>query len=124
MKLISCESSKCFKTLDMSPFTCHHQEEEHLIFETRLRIKDIFLQNTVCSKWVGQAIIKQLSLYDLLIHGNHIHSTALLTEKNQQRLTKLLQTSLDNKLSSFTNSAYVNSLIGSILHKHKEIWLN
>eukprot|EP01084_Bolivina_argentea_P257107 433081_1 len=40
----SSESEKYIKTLDMDPFTCYHNEEEHLIFETRLHIKDIFLQ--------------------------------------------------------------------------------
>eukprot|EP01084_Bolivina_argentea_P206562 352638_1 len=109
----------------MALFTCYDHEEEHLIFETRLRIKDIFIQNPVKSTWIGQSIIKRLSLYDLLIHGNHIHSSELLTDKNQRKLAELLQSSLDNnKLSSYTKSSYVNALIDSILHKHNEIWIN
>eukprot|EP01084_Bolivina_argentea_P028586 53107_1 len=39
----SCESSQYIRTLNMSLYTCFEGEEEHLIFETRLHIKDIFI---------------------------------------------------------------------------------
>eukprot|EP01084_Bolivina_argentea_P068170 124069_1 len=40
MALESSRSTKYIKTLDMDLFTCFHDEEEHLIFETRLHIKN------------------------------------------------------------------------------------
>eukprot|EP01084_Bolivina_argentea_P314536 544807_1 len=42
MKFESCESNEYIKTFDMAPFTCYDHEEEHLIFETRLHINDMF----------------------------------------------------------------------------------
>eukprot|EP01084_Bolivina_argentea_P061960 113268_1 len=51
VKMVSCESMEYIKTIDMSLFTCFDHEEEHLIFETRLRIKDIFL--TSSNQWMG-----------------------------------------------------------------------
>eukprot|EP01084_Bolivina_argentea_P072149 131035_1 len=43
IKFESSDSSKMIRTLDMSLFTCFDHEEEHLIFETRLHIKDIWI---------------------------------------------------------------------------------
>eukprot|EP01084_Bolivina_argentea_P160601 279655_1 len=48
----SSDSSQYIKTLDMELFSCYEQEEEHLIFETRLHIKDIFIPSE--RVWFGQ----------------------------------------------------------------------
>ena len=51
VKLQSADSDPFIRTMDMAPFTCFHQEDEHLIFETRCQIKDIFIQ---CDRtWIG-----------------------------------------------------------------------
>eukprot|EP01084_Bolivina_argentea_P260493 439937_1 len=67
IKFESSESTKYIRTLDMGSFTCYHNEEEHLIFETRLHIKDIFIPRS--KLWIGSKLMKRLSLFDLLIHG-------------------------------------------------------
>eukprot|EP01084_Bolivina_argentea_P179939 310897_1 len=51
MMLQSSESTKHIKTLDMDVFSCFDHEEEHLIFETRLHIKNIFIHSS--RAWVG-----------------------------------------------------------------------
>eukprot|EP01084_Bolivina_argentea_P207998 354768_1 len=43
IKFESSESSQYIRTLDMGLFSCFDRESEHLIFETRLHIKDIFI---------------------------------------------------------------------------------
>eukprot|EP01084_Bolivina_argentea_P199105 340764_1 len=58
IKFKSCGSEKYIKTFDMDLFTCFDNEEEHLIFETRLHIKKIFLQR-VC-KWVPSSLLNRL----------------------------------------------------------------
>eukprot|EP01084_Bolivina_argentea_P301781 520729_1 len=108
--------------MDMDLFTCFPHEEEHLIFETRLHIQNIFMpQNTL---WVGDKLMKKLSLFDLLIHGNNIHDEKLLTKKNQKSLTKLLQRILKGEICNYTDSPYVNQLIESLTTQNDKIWLN
>eukprot|EP01083_Nonionella_stella_P192436 711333_1 len=80
----NCESCQFIRALDMSLFSCFDTEEEHLIFEARLRIKDIFIPKD--RKWVGKCWMKALTLYDLLIHGNRIYEKHLLKSKNQSLL--------------------------------------
>eukprot|EP01084_Bolivina_argentea_P048117 88672_1 len=43
LKFMSSDSSEYIKTLDMGLFSCFDHECEHLIFETRLHIKDIYV---------------------------------------------------------------------------------
>eukprot|EP01084_Bolivina_argentea_P301784 520732_1 len=108
--------------MDMDLFTCFPHEEEHLIFETRLHIQDIFIpQNTL---WIGDKIMKRLSLFDLLIHGNNIHDETLLKNKNQKALTKLLQRVLNGEICNYTKYPYVNQLIESLTTQNDKIWLN
>eukprot|EP01084_Bolivina_argentea_P083737 151602_1 len=76
IKFESSESSKYIRTLNMSLFSCFDRESEHLIFETRLHIKDIFVPTE--RQWMGNAYMKPLSLYDLLDHGNNVHRKYLL----------------------------------------------
>eukprot|EP01084_Bolivina_argentea_P243762 408561_1 len=61
MKFESCDSTKYIKTMNMELFTCFPLEEEHLIFETRLHIQDIFMPQT--TQWIGDKLMKRLSLY-------------------------------------------------------------
>lgn len=82
----SADSNEYIKTFDMCMFTCYPNEREHLIFESRLHIKDIWVPRLGC--WVGKKIISALSLLDLLIHGNAIHENKLMTKKNQKKLYK------------------------------------
>eukprot|EP01084_Bolivina_argentea_P265685 450446_1 len=114
----SCESDKYIRTLDMSLFSCYVEEEEHLIFETRLRIASIFVPR---EGWFPSSTLKCLLLYDLLVHGSVVHDNKLTEEKKQKKLTKMLQKIIDGKSSS---SAYVNSLIHALTTKKKKIWLN
>eukprot|EP01084_Bolivina_argentea_P312078 540272_1 len=51
IKFESSESSKYIRTLDMGLFSCFDRESEHLIFETRLHIKDIWIPTE--GLWVG-----------------------------------------------------------------------
>eukprot|EP01084_Bolivina_argentea_P159457 277713_1 len=124
MKLETSDSSQYIKTLDMSLFSRFDHESEHLIFETRLHIKDIFIPDTRGSVWVGNKIIQQLSLYDLLIKGNTIHSKYLLKKKTQKGLHKMLTSMMDGKISTYTRSDYGNALIESITAQQDKIWLN
>ena len=89
LKFESSESSKYIRTLDMGLFSCFDHEREHLIFETRLHIKDIFV--TKEGAWIGYKWMRMLSLYDLLVHGSVVHNKYLLKAKNQKRLHKQLK---------------------------------
>eukprot|EP01084_Bolivina_argentea_P300041 517257_1 len=51
IKFESSESSKYIRTLDMGLYTCFDRESEHLIFEARLHIMDIFVPNE--KLWIG-----------------------------------------------------------------------
>eukprot|EP01084_Bolivina_argentea_P199100 340752_1 len=53
LELETSDSTKYIKTLDMSLFSCFEREEEHLIFETRLHIKNIFMQQS--GGWIGKS---------------------------------------------------------------------
>eukprot|EP01083_Nonionella_stella_P080509 221309_1 len=121
LKFESSESSKYIRTLDMGLFSCF-EESEHLIFETRLHIKDIAIPSE--ASWIGDDWIKTLSLYDLLIHGGTVHNRELLKKKIQKRLCKLLQRIIDNKLSTYASSPYLQTLIISLTRDKKKIWLN
>eukprot|EP01084_Bolivina_argentea_P061829 113031_1 len=122
LKLEGCESTKYIKTLDMGLFTCFHNEDEQLIFETRLHIKDIFMPSS--AQFIGKRLMNIFSLYDLLIHGNYIQEAKLLTQKNQKALLKLIQSAMNSEISSYTRSSYVNSLIRTLIEQNNKIWLN
>eukprot|EP01084_Bolivina_argentea_P266961 452992_1 len=122
MKLESSESTRYIKTLDMDLFTCFHNEEEHLIFETRLHIKDIWLQKS--GEWVGNSLMNTFSLYDLCIHGNDIHEQRLLKKKPQRALVRMMECVMSNKITTYTKSNYVNKLVESLVEKNNKIWLN
>eukprot|EP01084_Bolivina_argentea_P084467 152743_1 len=76
------------------------------------------------TQWIGDKLMKRLSLYDLIIHGNCIHDETVLTRKNQKTLAKLLQKILNGEISNYTNSPYVNQLIESLTTQNDKIWLN
>eukprot|EP01083_Nonionella_stella_P091303 255254_1 len=118
----SCESCKYIKTLDMSLFSCYDTEQEHLIFEARLRIKDIFIPTN--RQWIGKRWIKTLTLYDLLVHGNTIYEKHLLTPKNQLRLSSILQHVIDDTIQEMSPSAYLDSLMKALMKKNQKLWLN
>eukprot|EP01084_Bolivina_argentea_P204512 349258_1 len=122
MELKSSDSSEYIKTLDMNLFSCFPHEEEHLIFETRLHINDIFIPKN--KQWIGADLMLPLSLYDLLIHGSFIHNNALLKKKHQKKLFKILQNVKSGNISTYTNSSYVNKLISSLTEQNSKIWLN
>eukprot|EP01084_Bolivina_argentea_P297951 513384_1 len=116
----SSESSKYIRTMDMGIFSRYSTEEEHLIFETRLHIKNIFIpQERV---WMGYKRMKTLSLYDMLTHGNTIHDMKLMTNATQKRLHKLLNGIMNNTFS--TRSKYANSLIKALIENNSKMWLN
>eukprot|EP01084_Bolivina_argentea_P303779 524568_1 len=119
-----CDSTKFIKTLNMELFSQYDNEHEHLIFETRLRIDDIFLPSPVRSAWIGQDWIHVLSLYDLLIHGSIIHDQKLLKKRTQKLLVKTLKNVLEEKTLQITQSVYLNELIASLTEGNKNIWLN
>ena len=77
--LQSADSDPFIRTMDMAPFTCFYHEDEHLIFETRCRIKDIWMQRE--KMWIGSEIMITISLYDQLIHGTTVLDNAFLTKK-------------------------------------------
>ena len=122
LKFESADSNKYIKTLDMSLFTCFENEREHLIFETRLHIKDIFVPRIGC--YIGKNIMNRLSLFDLLIHGNNIHDKNLLKEKRQKSVAKMLQSTMNGTISSYTEYKYANELIASLITQNKTIWIN
>eukprot|EP01084_Bolivina_argentea_P290795 499622_1 len=122
MKLQSCESTQYIKTFDMDLFSCFDHEEEHLIFETRLHIKDIFLQKT--RQWIGKRLMHSFSLYDLLIHGNVIRNKHLLKPKSQQLLLEMIQCVMKEQTSTYTQSDYANKMIKSLFEQNNKIWLN
>eukprot|EP01084_Bolivina_argentea_P214608 364334_1 len=121
-KFESCDSLKNIRSLDMSLFTCFDNEEEHLIFETRLHIKDIFIPSE--NVWIGKKWMNKLSLYDLLIHANDIYDECLLKKKNQKNLCKTLKHIMNDDAYSVSPSVYLNSLINTIVFQNKKIWLN
>eukprot|EP01084_Bolivina_argentea_P270339 459645_1 len=116
------DSTGFIKTLDMGLFTCYDQEEEHLIFETRLHIKDIWIPSE--HQWIGKNMMNRLSLCDLLIHGNVVRDDTLLKPKNQKRLSKLLHAVINNTIATYTSSSYTNNLIKSLIQENKKIWLH
>eukprot|EP01084_Bolivina_argentea_P271196 461367_1 len=122
IKFESCDSTKYIKTLDMSLFTCYDHEEEHLIFETRLHINDIWIPND--RLWIGKQLMRSLSLYDLLVHGHTVHNQQLLKSKVQNRLLEIIKSTMDGTVTTYTKSNYVNSLIKSLMEKNTKIWLN
>eukprot|EP01084_Bolivina_argentea_P262950 444889_1 len=122
MKFESSESAKYIRTLDMALFARFEHEEEHLIFETRLHIKDVFIPNL--GGWVGENFMNRISLFDLLIHGNMIFDKKLLKKKNQKRLLELLQSTLNGDISKYAKSSYVQSLIRCLIQQNDKIWLN
>ena len=122
LKFESADSNQYIKTLDMSLFTCFENEREHLIFETRLHIKDIFMPRIGC--WIGKNIMNRLSLFDLLIHGNTIKDKRLLNEKRQKSVCKMLQSTMNDTISTYTKYPYINALIKSLLTENKTIWLD
>eukprot|EP01084_Bolivina_argentea_P083742 151608_1 len=124
LKLVSNESSEHIRTLDMSLFSCFDSEEEHLIFETRLHIKDIAIPAE--GGWIGKKYMNAISLYDILIHGGSVHKKELflLKKGNQNRLCKLLKSILDDKLDTCISSHYFRTLILSLTQQNKKIWLN
>eukprot|EP01084_Bolivina_argentea_P169830 294344_1 len=97
----------------MSLFSCFDQEEEQLIFETRLHIKDIWLPDT--QQWIGQNMMKSLSLYDLLTHGHNIHNQQLLKSGVQNRLFRMMQSVMNGNITTYTSSHYLNRLIKSLM---------
>eukprot|EP01084_Bolivina_argentea_P118001 209463_1 len=114
----SCESCKFIRTLNMELFSCFN-EEEHLIFETRLHIKKIFLPRE--RAWINAKLMNTLSLYDLLSHGNVVYNKKLLTETRQNKLCKLLKSIMKKQNSK---SSYVNSLISALTTQKDTVWLN
>eukprot|EP01084_Bolivina_argentea_P167640 290909_1 len=120
MKLVSCESSPHIKTLDMGLFSCFDNEEEHLIFETRLHIQDIFIPTEKC--FIGAKLMHSLSLYDLLTHGNIVHEKKLLKTNKQTKLCNVLNSII--KGEKVTTSKYANSLISALTIENSKIWLN
>eukprot|EP01084_Bolivina_argentea_P084866 153438_1 len=122
MKFECCDSEEYIKTLDMDPFSCYGNEEEHLIFETRLHIKDVWMPTK--GTWIGSSFMYRLSLFDLLIHGNTIFNDRLLSNKTQKNLLKTLKAVINDMLSDYTDSSYVNALIKSLTQEHNAIWLN
>eukprot|EP01084_Bolivina_argentea_P290790 499614_1 len=121
MQLESSDSTKYIKTLDMDVFSDFQHEEQHLILETTLHIKDIYLSQQ--SQWIGNSLMNRFSLYDSLIHGNYIENLRLLKKKNQRLLFKMLQVTMRGSASTYTDSPYVNQLIQSLINKNK-MWLN
>eukprot|EP01084_Bolivina_argentea_P061961 113269_1 len=121
VKMVSCESMQYIKTIDMSLFTCFYHEEEHLIFETRLRIKDIFI--TSKKQWIGP-LMKQLSLYDCLVHGIKIRDKSFLKMKTQKRLHNILESVMNETVDQYTDSVYANSQIKALIENNRKYWLN
>eukprot|EP01084_Bolivina_argentea_P237899 399711_1 len=122
MELGSSEPGQYIKTLDMDKFTCFDTEEEHLIFETRLHIKNIFIQSS--KQWIGSKLMKRFSLYDLLIHGHNINDPSLLKPKNQSGLLGMLQYVMNKDIATYTTSNYVNNLLKTVIEENNKIWLN
>merc|ERR1712228_600202 len=122
MKLESADSNKYVKTLDMALFTCFENEAEHLIFESNLHIKDIFVPGIRC--WIGNRIMNTLTLYDQLINNQHVDDERLLKQKNQQRLVKLLKYIKNDSISSYTQFKYANAMIASLVLENDEITFN
>eukprot|EP01084_Bolivina_argentea_P261051 441018_1 len=120
LKFKSSESSEYIRTLDMSLFSCFERESEHLIFETRLHVNDIFIPTE--RLWIGSKLMNILSLYDLLAHGNIVHQKRLLKQSNQKRLCKLLKSIQDNAISM--QSPYAKSLILALTVENDKLWLN
>eukprot|EP01083_Nonionella_stella_P067589 178875_1 len=108
----------------MSLFSIFSHEEEFLIFEARLRIRDLFIPTQRKDPWVGQHYMKALALYDMIIHGNTIHDKPLLNKTNQKRLRHILRYVMDDKISEISPSTYLNSFIEALMKKNKKIWLN
>ena len=106
----------------MSVFTCYDNEEEHLIFETRLHIKDIWIPRE--KVWIGKKWMKRLSLFDLIIHGTSVHNEYLLTKKNQQKLCNTLNRIMSGDVSTISSSSYLNLLIRKMTIEKKKIWLD
>eukprot|EP01084_Bolivina_argentea_P048372 89132_1 len=121
VKFESSNSSKHIRTLDMSLFSCYDTEEEHLIFETRLRIISIFVPAEK-GLYIRDKSMWPLLLYDALVHGIIIHKKVLLKKKNQTALLKMLQNIMKNKPP--TKSQYYNSLLMALTTEKKKIWLN
>eukprot|EP01084_Bolivina_argentea_P165860 288067_1 len=117
----SSDSSKYIRTLDMGLFSTYEHEEEHLIFETRLRIKSIW-SGTLGGR-IPPSIMKWLSLYDLIIHGNEIHDSKLLQIKNQDRLQKKLKLMIEKKTTDITSASYINALISAVV-QNTNMWWN
>eukprot|EP01084_Bolivina_argentea_P069854 127038_1 len=103
----------------MGLFSCFDRESEHLIFETRLHIKDIWIPTE--GLWVGPKMMNALSLYDLIVHGNIVNKR-LLKDKIQNRLCNLLNSIKDETIS--TTSLYFKSLVSSLITDNDKIWLN
>eukprot|EP01084_Bolivina_argentea_P238316 400386_1 len=120
LKFESSESCKYIRTIDMCLFSCYDIEEEHLIFETRLHIKDIAIPRDI--GYIGDDFMRVLSLYDLLVHGGTVHNKRLLKSKYQKRLCKLLRRVMNNDLSNYPT--YVQTLILSLTSQKQKIWLN
>eukprot|EP01084_Bolivina_argentea_P010226 19038_1 len=117
----SAESSQYIRTLDMSLFSCFDSEQEHLIFETRLHIQNIFIpteRSFVRKKWM-----KTLLLYDLLVHGNVVNDKMLLKTKNQQHLYNMLKLIIQDKIETIP-SVYLRTLIKSLTVEKQQIWWN
>eukprot|EP01084_Bolivina_argentea_P306194 529063_1 len=118
----SSDSTEFIRSLNMSLFTCFDHEEEHLIFETRLHIRNIFVPKETV--WIGKSWMKQLSLFDLLTHGHDIKNKYFTTQKNQKKLCKNLKKIMNDDNSSISPSVYLNSLINAVTMENKKIWLN
>eukprot|EP01084_Bolivina_argentea_P237900 399714_1 len=104
----------------MSLFSCFEREEEHLIFETRLHIKNIFMQQS--GGWIGKSIMDVISLYDLLAHGNNISFHISQQNKTQKLLLRMIECLMKNQ--TYTESKYVNNLIKVLVEQNNTIWLN
>eukprot|EP01084_Bolivina_argentea_P083744 151611_1 len=120
LKFESCDSSRYIRTLDMGLFSCFDEEYEHLIFETRVHMKDIAIPSE--KGWIGYKWMKVILLYDLLVQGRIIHNSQLLKKGNQNRLCKMLQLIMDDNLSY--KSQYFTTLVLSVTQHQQKIWLN
>eukprot|EP01084_Bolivina_argentea_P199101 340754_1 len=120
LNLESNDSEEYIKTVDMNLFSPYDTEEEHLIYQSKLHIKDIFM--AMEQTWIGKNLMNILCLYDGLVTGNIIND-ALLKKSVQRKTVKTIQQILNGNEEA-TKSKYVNSLIKSVMVKRNKIWLN
>eukprot|EP01084_Bolivina_argentea_P313843 543549_1 len=117
LRLESSESSKYIRTLNMALFSRFDLEREHLIFETRLHINGIALRTE--TGYIRYKWMKVISLYDLLIHGSIVHDHQLLENTNQNRLYKLLQLIINDKLQTSAFIQYFKTLVLTLTQQKK-----